>query len=121
MAKMVLIVDDSEASRDSLGFAMQQKGFAVTKAIDGEDGLSKCNASEGFDLIITDINMPRLTGLEMVKKIRQLPKFKFTPIIVLSSEDEIIKQSIEAGASAWISKSGKMSEKLIETIKKLLP
>ncbi|MBN1524091.1 MAG: response regulator [Spirochaetales bacterium] len=121
MAKRALIVDDSDASRDSLSFALKQKGFEVTQAVDGEDGMIQCTASDGFDLIITDINMPRLTGLEMVKKIRTLSKFKFTPIIVLSSEEDVIKDSIAAGASAWIPKSSKMSQQLVETIHKLVP
>jgi two-component system, chemotaxis family, chemotaxis protein CheY len=121
MPKQVLIVDDSDASRDSLSFGLQQKGYTVVQAKDGMDALAVLEKGPALDLIITDINMPNLTGLEMVKRIRTMAKYKFTPIIVLSSEKDEIKKSTEAGASAWIAKSGHMSEQLAETIRKLIP
>jgi two-component system, chemotaxis family, chemotaxis protein CheY len=121
MAKRVMIADDSDASRDSLSFALLQKGYEVLTASDGRDALSKLKGEKGIDLIITDINMPNMTGLELIKNLRALEAYRFTPIIVLSSEKEEIKKSTEAGASAWIAKSSKMSEQLVETIKKLIP
>ena len=121
MAKTVLIVDDSDASRDSLNFALKQKGYAVTQAKDGLEALKALGSVDALDLIITDINMPNLNGLDLVKKIRSMSQYRFTPIIVLSSEEDVIKQSTEAGASAWIAKSSKMSEQLWDTIKKLVP
>ncbi len=121
MSKRVIIVDDSDASRDSLAFALQQKGFEVAQAEDGAAALAKLKTEKGIDLVITDINMPRMTGLELIRALRALDAYRFTPIIVLSSEKEDIKQSREAGASAWIAKSSKMSEELMGAIKKLIP
>jgi two-component system chemotaxis response regulator CheY len=121
MSKKVLIVDDSDASRDSLRFGLLQKGFTVLLAKDGEEALVMLANEASLDLIITDINMPGISGLELVKRVRAMAPFKFTPIIVLSSDPEEIKKSAEAGASAWIAKSSKMSEQLNEVIKKLIP
>jgi two-component system chemotaxis response regulator CheY len=121
MGKTALIVDDSDASRDSLSFALKQKGLSILTAKDGLEALRQLQGTPSLDLIITDINMPNMTGLELVKRVRGLAAYRFTPIIVLSSEKEEIKKSTEAGASAWIAKSGHMSEELMETIKKLIP
>ncbi len=119
--KVALIVDDSDASRDSLSFALQQRKFEIIQAKDGLAALLQLKKGTALDLIITDINMPNMTGLELVKSARAMDAYRFTPIIVLSSEKEEIKKSTAAGASAWIAKSGHMSDQLIETIKKLLP
>jgi two-component system chemotaxis response regulator CheY len=121
MAKTVLIVDDSDASRDSLRFALRQKGFDSIMAKDGLEAQIQLQKLPAIDLIITDINMPNMNGLELVKHIRTMETYRFTPIIVLSSEKEEIKKSTEAGASAWIAKSGHMSDQLMTTIKKLIP
>ncbi len=121
MSKRVIIVDDSDASRDSLAFALQQKGFEVAQAEDVAAALAKLKTEKGIDLVITDINMPNMTGLELIRALRGSDAYRFTPIIVLSSEKEDIKQSREAGASAWIAKSSKMSEELMGAIKKLIP
>ena len=119
--KTALIVDDSDASRDSLSFALKQRKFDIIQARDGMDALLQLKKGAAVDLIITDINMPNMTGLQLVKIARTMDAYRFTPIIVLSSEKEEIKKSTEAGASAWIAKSGHMSEQLMETIKKLIP
>ncbi|MBN2352868.1 MAG: response regulator [Spirochaetales bacterium] len=121
MSKRVIVVDDSDASRDSLSFALQQKGYEVIQAEDGVAALAALNKGKNIDLVITDLNMPRMNGLEFVKTLRGKEEFRFTPIIVLSSEKEEIKKSREAGASAWIAKSSKMSDELMAAIKKLIP
>lgn len=122
MAKRVLIADDSDASRNSLAFILSTKKFQVIQAKNGREALEILTAEPvgSIDLIITDINMPELTGLQMIKKIRALNDFKFIPILVISSEEEEIKTSIAIGATAWILKSSKTSETLMATIEKII-
>jgi len=122
MKKRILIVDDSDTSRNSLSFLLKIKNFDVIQAGNAIDALAQLESesTDTLDLIITDINMPGLSGLEMIKKIRQLEKFKFIPILVISSEEEEIKKSIEVGASAWLMKSSKTNEQLFDTINKII-
>lgn len=122
MGKNILIVDDSDASRNSLSFLLKTKKYQVFQAINGNDALAKLKSGSvgNLDLIITDINMPGMTGLEMIQHIRKMDEYKFIPILVISSEEEEIKRSIELGASAWLMKSSKTNEKLFETIDKII-
>ncbi len=120
MAKKVLIVDDSSAIRQSISFVLQQSGYEVVEANDGLDGLEKLKASGPVDLIITDVNMPNMDGISMIKKVREKEEWKFLPIIVLTTESQGSKmnEGKEAGATGWIVKPFS-AEKLLSVVKKV--
>ena len=105
MAK-ILVVDDSNMLRDMLKFALQDGGYTdVTEAADGEEGLRKAQESQ-YDLVITDINMPKMNGFELVKALRQKESYAKSPLIVLTTEqsDVMKAKGREAGATGWIIK-----------------
>src|SRR5690606_38407346 len=103
MAKTVLVVDDSATVRASVAFILESAGYDVVQAVDGLDGVAKANAQK-FDLIITDVNMPNLDGIGLVRKVRENAGNKFLPIIVLTTEAQTAKmdEGKEAGATGWI-------------------
>ncbi|AXX84876.1 MULTISPECIES: response regulator [Aliarcobacter] len=105
MAKL-LIVDDSTMLRDMLNYALNEGGYTdVVEAIDGVDGLAKAKSAT-FDLIITDINMPNMDGIDLVSELRKIPQYSKTPILVLTTErsDEMKAKGKVAGATGWIVK-----------------
>lgn len=105
MAKL-LIVDDSTMLRDMLNYALTEGGYTdVVEAIDGVDGLKKAKENN-FDLIISDVNMPNMDGLTLIKELRKLPLYEKKPILVLTTErsDEMKARGKEAGATGWIVK-----------------
>jgi two-component system chemotaxis response regulator CheY len=118
--KKILAVDDSVSIRKSLSFILGQEGFEVVEAEDGVDALEKAQA-EKFSLIITDINMPRMDGIELTKQIRKTQGYKFTPIIALTTENqqEKMQEGKEAGATGWIVKPF-TAEKLLAVVKKIV-
>lgn len=118
--KKILAVDDSLSIRKSLSFILSQEGYEVVEAEDGVDALEKAQA-EKFALIITDINMPRMDGIELTKQIRQTQGYKFTPIIALTTENqqEKMEEGKAAGATGWIVKPF-TSEKLLAVVKKIV-
>ena len=120
MSKSILVVDDSKAIRQSLQFVLEQSGYTVAAAVDGIDGLDKVGSQE-FDLIITDINMPNLDGIGFIKRVREMDKAKFVPIIVLTTESQssIMEEGKKSGATGWIVKPFS-NDKLIETVKKVI-
>lgn len=120
MAKKVLVVDDSAAIRQSITYVLQQGGYDVVEAKDGMDGLSVLQGMDVVDLIITDVNMPNLDGISFIRKVRELAAFKFTPIIVLTTESQGSKmnEGKEAGATGWIVKPFS-AEKLLGVVKKV--
>ncbi|MCQ2982153.1 MAG: response regulator [Treponemataceae bacterium] len=120
MAKKILIVDDSVSIRKSVQFVLGQEGYEVTEAEDGLDGLKKAEA-DTFNLIITDINMPNMNGIELTKALRSNAAYKFTPIIALTTEsqDDKMQEGKAAGATGWIVKPF-TTEKLIAITKKIL-
>ena len=105
MTKTVLTIDDSRTMRDMLLMALEDAGYTVIQAVDGVDGLETLDA-KGADVIITDINMPRMDGFELIEAVRAVPEFRGTPILVLSTEfsDDKKTRAREAGASGWITK-----------------
>jgi two-component system chemotaxis response regulator CheY len=105
MSKTILIVDDSTTIRQTLGIALRSAGYAVVEAVDGKDALDKLDGSK-FNLIITDVNMPNLDGISFVKSAKQIGSYKFTPIIMLTTEAEESKkmEGKAAGVRAWIVK-----------------
>jgi two-component system chemotaxis response regulator CheY len=121
MAKKILVVDDSAAIRQSITFILSQEGFDTVEAGDGLEALAALGSLEAVDLIITDVNMPNLDGIGFIKKARELPKFKFTPILVLTTESQGSKmnEGKEAGATGWIVKPFN-SDKLLGIVKKVV-
>jgi len=121
MGASILIVDDSVSIRQSVRFTLEQNGYTVFEAADGAEGLSRLGEQKA-DLVITDVNMPNMDGLTMVRKIRETDGIKFVPILVLTTESQgaVIEDGKKAGATGWIVKPFN-DEKLIETIKKVLP
>jgi len=118
--KNILIVDDSSVVRMSLGYVLKENEYTVVEAVDGVDGLEKSN-NEKFDLIITDINMPNMTGIELIEKVRTGTSNKYIPILVLTTESgqDMLEDGKKAGATGWIVKPF-TNEKLLSTIKRVL-
>lgn len=118
-AKKILAVDDSVSIRKSISFILGQEGYEVVEAIDGNDALAKARAAK-FDLVITDINMPGMDGIELIKNLRQEAGYKFTPLIALTTENQMSKmeEGKAAGATGWIVKPF-VSEKLLAVVKKV--
>ncbi|MDG5469906.1 response regulator [Deltaproteobacteria bacterium IMCC39524] len=120
MAKCILIVDDSETVRQVLKLALGNAGYQVVEAEDGFDALTKLSGAQ-IDMLITDLNMPNMDGLELIKKVREEGKHRFTPIVMLTTEssEEKKKAGREAGASGWIVKPFK-PEQLLKVVKMVL-
>jgi two-component system chemotaxis response regulator CheY len=104
--KRILTVDDSASIRQMVGFTLRKAGYEVVEAVDGKDGLCKAG-SEKFDLIITDLNMPNMDGIQMITAVRKLPgAVAFVPILMLTTESQPGKkdEGRKAGATGWIVK-----------------
>ena len=106
MTLKVLTVDDSRTMRDMLKLALVQAGFEVTQAVDGMDGLEVLRANAAPDVIVTDINMPRMDGFGFIEAVRLDGEHRATPILVLTTESDAAKKSRakQAGATGWIIK-----------------
>lgn len=119
MAATVLIVDDSVSVRQSTRFLLEQGGYAVLEASDGLEAL-KVLAQAKPKLVITDVNMPNMDGLALVRKIRETAEHKFTPILVLTTESQgsVVEEGKKAGATGWIVKPFN-GDKLLETVRKI--
>jgi two-component system chemotaxis response regulator CheY len=120
MTGKVLAVDDSKTMRDMVSFTLTSKGFEVVLATDGEDALKKLG-QDRVDLVITDINMPHMDGITLVKRLRALPNCRLTPILILTTESDSAKkqEGKAAGASGWIVKPFS-PEKLIEVVNRVV-
>ncbi|MBI4979239.1 MAG: response regulator [Spirochaetes bacterium] len=120
MGVQVLIVDDSPSMRQMVHFTLAEDGYEVVEADSGTSALTKLSGSS-MKLVITDINMPGMNGIELIKNIRKDDRSKFLPIIVLTTESEQGKQDEgkAAGATAWIVKPF-TPDKLKETVKKVV-
>lgn len=105
MTKTILIVDDSASVRQVLGIALRGAGYQVIEGSNGEEALTRLDGQK-VHLIISDINMPIMDGISFVKAVKQLPAYKFTPIMMLTTESQEDKklQGQAAGAKAWIVK-----------------
>jgi two-component system chemotaxis response regulator CheY len=121
MPKKILVVDDSAAIRQSISFILKQEGYETVEATDGQEALNMLGSIEALDLIITDVNMPNLDGIGFIRKAREIAKFKFTPILVLTTESQGSKmnEGKEAGATGWIVKPFN-SDKLLGIVKKVV-
>lgn len=120
MSKVIMTADDSTSIRQMVSFTLKQAGYDILEAVDGQDAVDKL-ATADIHMLITDLNMPRMDGFELIKQVRAMPKFKFIPIIMLTTESQTdMKQKGKAaGATGWIVKPFK-PEQLIAVIKKVL-
>lgn len=105
MDKTILIVDDSFSLRQTISMALKSVGYQVVEASDGQDALSKLDGRK-YNLIISDVNMPNLDGLSFVRAVKQNPNYKFTPVIMLTTEsgDSRKQEGKSAGVRAWVHK-----------------
>jgi len=116
----VLVVDDSNSIRDMVSFTLKNAGYSTVEAKDGQDGLSKAKVGT-FDLVISDVNMPNMDGITLCQEIRKLPSFKFTPILMLTTESstDMKMKGKSAGATGWLVKPFN-PDKLLSTIKRVV-
>lgn len=122
MAQIILVVDDSPTVVKFVAFSLKNGGYDVVTACDGMDAVEKVsNMSEDVDLVITDLNMPNLDGYGLIDTLRQNPKHRKTPIIILSSEaeEEDRRQGLEVGANSYLVKPFRSSLLLSEVAKYL--
>lgn len=122
MAKTIMIVDDSASLRQVVSIALKGAGYDVIEACDGRDALSKLTGQK-VNLIISDVNMPNMDGITMVQEIKKLAAYKFTPIIMLTTEsqEDKKKQGQAAGAKAWVVKPFQPQQMLDAVAKLIMP
>ena len=119
MAKTIMIVDDSASIRTVVGIALRGEGYAVIEAKDGQDAINKLTGQK-VNLIISDVNMPFMDGITFVKYVKQMAAYRFTPIIMLTTESDESKkrEGQAAGARAWVVKPFK-PEQMLGAVQKL--
>ena len=122
MAKTIMVVDDSASLRQVVSIALTGAGYEVVQACDGKDALAKLDGRK-LHLIISDVNMPNMDGLTFVKAAKQLPAYKFTPVIMLTTEagDAMKQQGQAADAKAWVVKPFQPAQMLTAVAKLVLP
>lgn len=120
MSKVILTADDSSSVRQMVSFTLKGAGYDVVEAIDGKDALAKAKAN-GVHMVVTDLNMPNMNGIELIKALRAEPKYRFIPIVMLTTESQEAKkqEGKSAGATGWIVKPFK-PDQLLAVIKKVL-
>jgi len=116
----ILAVDDSASMRQMVTFTLKGAGFTVVEAVDGLDALNKAKA-QNFDCVVTDVNMPNKDGIALIKDLRALPNYKFTPLLMLTTEAGMDKkqEGKAAGATGWIVKPFN-PDQLLKTIQKVM-
>jgi two-component system chemotaxis response regulator CheY len=116
----ILSVDDSATMRQMVAFALKEAGFEVTQAWNGVEALEKANAAS-YSLVLTDVHMPQMDGLTLIQELRKLETYRFTPILMLTTESSVEKkqEGKAAGATGWIVKPFD-PEQLVRTIRKVL-
>jgi two-component system chemotaxis response regulator CheY len=119
MAKTIMVVDDSMSIRQVVGLALKQAGYDVIEGCDGRDALAKLTGQK-VNLIISDVNMPNMDGITFVRELKTRPAYKFTPVLMLTTESQEDKkeQGKAAGARAWMVKPFK-PEALLAAVQKL--
>lgn len=120
MSKVIMSVDDSASVRQMVSFTLKQAGYTVLEASDGRDALARINGS-GAQMVLTDLNMPNMDGIELIRHLRAHPCCKFIPIVMLTTESQADKkqEGKAAGATGWIVKPFK-PEQLLAVVKKVL-
>lgn len=122
MAKKVMVIDDSTSWRMVARVALLRAGYEVVEACDGVDALSKLEGNK-VNLIICDVNMPNMDGINFVKNLKAMAAHKFTPVIMLTTvgQEEMRQQGQAAGARAWMLKPFKVEQMLTAVQKFILP
>ena len=120
MSASILTVDDSASIRLTTRVALSNAGYTITEAVDGMDGIDKLNGGQ-FDLIVTDLNMPKMDGLTMIRELRKMPAHMGVPVIFLTTEsdNELKQQAKAAGATGWLTKPFD-PESLVKIVRKVL-
>ena len=120
MAGVILAVDDSASMRQMVNFTLKGAGYEVVQAVDGVEALEYARL-HSVDLVLTDVNMPRMDGITLVKELRALPSYRYTPMLVLTTESSQDKkmQGKQAGATGWIIKPFN-PDQLLATIARVL-
>ena len=120
MPKTILVVDDSGTVRQQVAMALKGAGFQTVEAADGRQGLTAIDTNRNIAMVVCDVNMPNMNGLEMVQKVKSKPENKALPIIMLTTEGQpaLIKQAKEAGALGWMVKPFNATQ-LVATVKHL--
>jgi len=120
LSKRVLVVDDSATVRQMVGTTLGQAGYEIVEAVDGADGLSKLSDDHDISMVICDINMPRMSGLEMMEQIAQSKTIRKVPVVMLTTEGQpaLIQRARQAGAKGWIVKPFK-PDLLLAAVNKL--
>ncbi|MBN2652984.1 MAG: response regulator [Spirochaetales bacterium] len=120
--KTVFSVDDSPTARASVEYILSKAGYSVKQADDGSEAINLLKAKqEDVNLFLFDINMPNMNGIELTKEVRKIPKYRFTPILILTTESQESKklEGKDAGASGWIVKPYE-PDKLLSLINKFV-
>ena len=122
MAKTIMIIDDSVSLRQVVAIALTSAGYGVLEACDGQDALGRLQGQK-IHLMICDVNMPNLDGISFLKAVRAHPSYKFTPVIMLTTEagEDKKKEGQAAGARAWVVKPFKPEQLLMAVAKLVLP
>lgn len=120
MRKTILVVDDSTSLRTAVRIALHEAGYEVVEAEDGQAALSKLDGRK-YHLVISDVNMPRLDGIGFVTAMKQMPAYKYTPVVMLTTESgqDMIGKGKAAGAKAWMIKPF-MPPQLLDVVSKLV-
>lgn len=120
MAHTLLIVDDSASMRQMVSFTLKDAGYDVIAANNGNDALAKLDGAK-VSMVITDLNMPEMDGIELIRQLRGRPGFRYIPIVMLTTESQEEKKLAgkQAGATGWIVKPFR-PEQLTDTVRKLL-
>lgn len=120
MNRTILTAEDSSSLRSLMSSTLQDAGYEVIEADDGQQALERL-ADEEIDMLITDLNMPRLDGIDLIREVRKKPANRFLPIVMLTSETQNSRrqEGKQAGASAWIQKPFK-PEQLLKVVQMVL-
>lgn len=120
MSKVILVVDDSKTIRHVVASTLRENGFTVLEAEDGVDALSHCNGQK-IHLVISDLNMPNMDGIGFVREMKKIASYKFTPVIILTTETCEHKQAEgkSAGAKAWVIKPFD-ADRMLAAVNKLI-
>lgn len=119
MAKLIMVVDDSASMRRVIGIALKGAGYDIIEGCDGKDALAKLTGQK-VHMIISDVNMPVMDGIAFLKSVKQMPAYKFTPVIMLTTEsaEEKKREGQAAGARAWVVKPFQ-PEQLVSAVQRL--
>ena len=121
MAKRILVADDSASMRQVVSFTLRQAGYEVVTANDGVEATSKLDTDGPFDLVLTDLNMPAMDGIGVIRAVRAHPRCRFVPVVMVTTESAATKKAEgrAAGATGWIVKPFQ-PEQLLAVVAKLI-